>query len=395
MSDLTDTDIVISGGGPAGLSAAAILGAQGARITLLDPAPPVTQMDAPGADLRTTAILQPGRALFEEAGVWDHLAPHATPLDQMRIINAAERHVSRDFNSSDLSEQAFGWNFPNTALRAALMERLDSLPNVTFLAGTGYAGHIARSGEVRVRMTDGSQTRAKLLLACDGRESPVRAAAGIKVTRLRYGQVAVTFAATHPQPHHNVSTEIHLRGGPFTLVPLPDYDGQPCSAVVWMTDGPEAAKLMALDDDAFAAAASERATFLLGPLTLVQRRQSWPIIAQIADKFCGARVALAAEAAHVVPPIGAQGLNMSLADLGCLKRLLDGAGDPGDADLLTRYHRRRWPEAQLRVRGVDLLNRASQTGIAPLQAARGAGLALLHDVKPVRQALMRMGLGAR
>lgn len=394
MTDF-DTDILISGGGPAGLSAAAILGATGQRVVLVDPQPPVTVPDDPGADLRTTAILQPGRALLDAAGVWPLLAPDAMPLQRMRIVNATHGRVSRDFVSSDISRQPFGWNLPNWLLRRALMARLAEIDTVTVLTGTGFAGMLAREGAAQVTLTDGRRLRCKLVLACDGRDSPVRAAAGIGVRRLRYGQSAVTFAATHPTPHDNVSIEVHLSGGPFTLVPLPDYEGQPCSAVVWMTDGPDAARLMALDEPAFAAEASIRSAGVLGPLTPVVRRQSWPIIAQVAHRFSAPRMALAAEAAHVVPPIGAQGLNMSLADIGELKRLIAAApDDPGAPGLLQRYHRRRWLEAQIRVSGVDMLNRASQAGAAPLQAARGAGLRLFHDVPPVRRALMRLGLGA-
>ena len=150
----------------------------------------------------------------------------------------------------------------------------------------------------------------------------------------RYGQKALTFAVTHPLPHQNISTEIHRSGGPFTLVPLPDRDGLPSSAVVWMERGPEVARLMALDAPEFEAAANARSCQILGPLTLAGRRLVWPMIAQIADRMAGERLALMAEAAHVVPPIGAQGLNMSLADLAALLDLaqthdLGSAADAG------------------------------------------------------------------
>lgn len=392
---MENTDIVISGGGPAGLAAAAVLGSQGWRVTLVDPAPPVVEAAATGADLRSTAILQPGRDLLEQAGAWAHLAPHAMPLDRMRIIDAAGHATPRDFVSGDISERAFGWNLPNWLLRRALLERLDALDTVTFRPGIGFDSMIARRDDIQVRLSNGDRLWARLVLGCDGRNSPVRQAAGIGVRRIRYGQSAVTFAATHPIAHENVSTEIHLSGGPFTLVPLPDHDGRPCSAVVWMTDGPEAARLMALPDDQFEAEATARAISHLGPLTLVERRQCWPIIAQIADRFYADRVALAAEAAHVVPPIGAQGLNMSLADIGTLARLIaTHPDDPGAPALLARYHRRRWPEVKLRELGVDMLNRTSQTARAPLQAARGVGLNLIHGVRPIRRAMMHLGLGA-
>src|SRR5690606_27539509 len=134
-------------------------------------------------------------------------------------------------------------------------------------------------------------------------------------TVLRYGQKAVVFAVTHDHPHGGMSTEVHRAGGPFTLVPLPDLDGRPCSSVVWMAEGPEALRLAALPEDDFAAAATDRSAWVYGPLRLAAKRQVWPIISQIAHRLTGPRAALVAEAAHVVPPIGAQGLNMSLADI--------------------------------------------------------------------------------
>lgn len=392
---MVDTDIVISGAGPAGLAAAAILGHQGLRITLLDPAPPITVAATKGADLRSTAILQPGRDLLEQAGAWDALAPHAMPLDRMRILDAAGRGPAKDFLSSDISDRAFGWNLPNWLLRRALLERLEALDTVTFLPGTGFDSMIPRQDAIQVRTSDGKTKWAKLLLGCDGRDSAVRRAAGIGVKRMRYGQSAVVFTATHPIAHENVSTEIHLEGGPFTLVPLPDHKGKPCSAVVWMIDGPEAQRLMALPQPDFETEATERSVGHFGQLSLAGRRQCWPIITQIADRFYAPRIALAAEAAHVVPPIGAQGLNMSLNDIGTLAGLIaENPSDPGAPMLLARYHRRRWPDVILRELGIDMLNRVSQTGIGPLQALRGAGLNVIHGVRPVRRAVMHLGLGA-
>ena len=394
-----ETDILIAGGGVAGLTAAAALGNAGFRVTLADPQPPVTDAAADGADLRTTAILQPGRALLDSAGVWDLLATEATPLRVMRIVDAggAEpvERARRDFDASEIGDLPFGWNLPNWLLRRALVERLSALPTVRMRAGTGFAGMTLRDSAAIVRLSDGAQVRARLVIGADGRESAVREAAGIGVRRLGYGQKAVVLAVTHPVPHDNVSTEVHRTGGPFTLVPLPDHDGRPCSAVVWMTDGADAARLMTLDDAAFGAEATARSAWLAGPLTPVTRRQVWPIVTQWATAMTAPRTALMAEAAHVLPPIGAQGLNMSLADLAVLLDLLGKApGDPGAPAILTAYAKARESEVRLRLAGIDLLNRASQVSFGPLRDLRARGLQLLHDVRPVRRALMRLGLGA-
>ncbi|MBA85602.1 UbiH/UbiF family hydroxylase [Thalassobius sp. S69A] len=397
---ICDFDILVSGGGVAGLTAAAVFGSAGFSVLCVDPTPPITQRDAAGSDLRTTAFLQPSQALLDRAGLWDRLDAHAAPLQIMRIVDAGgalpEPRIVKDFNASDISDRPFGWNLPNWLLRREMLARLDELPNVDFRPGTGTANLFTRQAEARVGLTDGTTVRTRLVIAADGRGSPMRQAAGVKVKTTRYGQKALAFAVTHPIPHENVSTEIHRSGGPFTLVPLPDYNGLPSSAIVWMERGPEVKRLSDLPDAEFEAAMTERSCALFGPLKLASRRTVWPIISQVAERMYAERVALVAEAAHVVPPIGAQGLNMSLGDMRILLELAQAAPDQlGSAKMLETYHRRRHPEVQARVTGIDLLNRASMMQARPLRDLRAAGLNAIYSLAPVRKTMMQMGLGTR
>ncbi|SDD94819.1 UbiH/UbiF family hydroxylase [Ruegeria marina] len=393
-------DILISGGGIAGLTAAAAFGSAGFRVICVDPAPPVTERDVDGSDLRTTAFLQPAQGLLESCGLWARLADHAAPLQIMRIVDAGgdlpEPRVVREFNAADLSDKPFGWNLPNWLLRREMVARLAEMPNVDFRPGTATTSLFTRTAEARVGLSDGSRVQARLVVAADGRGSPMREAAGIAVHTTRYGQKALAFAVTHPIAHQNVSTEIHRSGGPFTLVPLPDWQGQPSSAIVWMERGPQALELLAMEPAVFETAMTERSCGLFGPLKLASRRTIWPIISQQAERLAGERIALMAEAAHVVPPIGAQGLNMSLGDLRCLLDLAQARPEGlGDAAMLAAYHKARHAEIALRVKGIDLLNRASMVEARPLRDARAMGLNALYSLAPVRRTLMQMGLGVR
>lgn len=394
------TDILISGGGVAGLTAAAAFGAAGFSVICVDPSPPVTNAGDDRADMRTTAFLQPARRLLESAGLWQALAPHAAALNVMRIVDAGgptpEARIVKDFVAAEISDQPFGWNFPNWLLRRELVARLKGLPLVSFRAGVGTGAVLTREGSALATLTDGSRIEARLLIAADGRDSPVRQALGIPVHTTRYGQKALAFAVTHPRPHDNISTEIHRSGGPFTLVPLPGRDGRPSSAVVWMAEGAEVARLAALPVPEFEAEMTARSAGLYGDLRLATRRSVWPIISQIAARFDGERTVLMAEAAHVVPPIGAQGLNMSLADLACLLDLARAApGRLGERAMLADYNRRRWPEVKARVTGIDLLNRTSMLGVPALRDLRAGALNALYSLKPVRHTLMKAGLGMR
>lgn len=394
------TDILISGGGVAGLSAAAAFGSRGFSVICADPTPPVTNMDAEGADLRTTAFLHPSIPVLQAAGLWQRLEPFAAPLQIMRIVDAGgptpEPRVIKDFDAADISDQPFGWNLPNWLLRREMVARLAELPNVTFLPGIATTKLLTREAEALVTLSDGRKVSARLVIAADGRRSTMREALGIAIKTIRYGQKALAFAVRHSLPHNNVSTEIHRSGGPFTLVPLPDRDGQPCSAVVWMETGPEVQRLAALPVAEFEAAMNLRSCQLLGPLTLISRRSVWPIISQIAERMAGERVALIAEAAHVVPPIGAQGLNMSLADLTALLDLAQA--DPaglGSAQMLDAYHRRRHLDVKARVAGIDALNRASMIDGQMLRDLRAGALNALYSIAPVRKTLMKAGIGVR
>jgi 2-octaprenyl-6-methoxyphenol hydroxylase len=317
----------------------------------------------------------------------------------MRIVDAggttAEPRLSKDFVASDISDEPFGWNLPNWLLRREMVARLNDLPNVDFRAGTSTKSVLTRQSEALVHLSDGTSVAVKLVIAADGRNSMVRQAAGIDVTTKRYGQKALAFAVTHPIPHNQVSTEIHRTGGPFTLVPLPDYEGQPSSAVVWMERGPKAQALYDMDQSAFEAEMSARSCHLYGPLSLASNRTIWPIISQIADRFDGQRVALVAEAAHVVPPIGAQGLNMSLGDLSELLGIAQSSADIGAPEGLAAFNKARHREVKARVTGVDALNRASMVDFQPLRDLRALGLQGLHAAAPVRKTLMKLGLGVR
>ncbi|MFN4099365.1 MAG: UbiH/UbiF family hydroxylase [Pararhodobacter sp.] len=391
-------DVLVSGGGVAGLAAAAAFGSAGYSVICVDPAPPVTTRDAPGADLRTTAFLQPSIPVLEAAGLWQRMEPHAMPLQVMRIVDAGgpepEARQTHDFDAGDVSEKPFGWNLPNWLLRREFVARLGDLPQVDFRPGTGTAALLTREREALVTLSDGTRVAARLVIGADGRHSPVRKALGIGVRTTRYGQKALAFAVTHPEPHGNVSTEIHRSGGPFTLVPLPDHQGKPCSAVVWMERGPEVERLQSLGRAGFEKAMNDRSCGLFGWLEQASALTVWPIITQHAERLIGQRTALMAEAAHVVPPIGAQGLNLSLADL---TALIDLATPEtlGEAGPLQAYQTRRWPDIQLRLKGVDALNRASMLKAPPLRDARAAALNALYSLSPVRKTLMQLGIGLR
>ena len=390
-------DIFISGGGPAGLIATCAFAAKGFSVLCVDPSRPITTNTDPHADRRSTAFLQPARKTLENAYIWKRLDPHVEALQIMRLADAGgtqnEIRYIADFDAKEVSDLPFGWNLPNWLLRRELMAQMETLDTATFRQGVGTKRILARNAQGLVTLTDGSAITAQLIIAADGRNSPIREMAGIGVKTWRYGQKGMVFTVSHTKPHENVSTEIHRTGGPFTLVPLPDCDGSPQSAIVWMETGPETARLMDLSDTNFAREATTRSCGVVGPLTLTSQRAVWPIISQKADRLTSERTALIAEAAHVMPPIGAQGLNMSLTDIQTLVELSD-EHELGSEQMLTAYERARKTDVSIRLQGVDLLNRASLTADPKLRVLRLKGLQFLHGSITARKLAMRAGLGS-
>jgi 2-octaprenyl-6-methoxyphenol hydroxylase len=391
-------DVFISGGGIAGLAAAAAFGQAGFSVVLADPAPPVDAAEADGSDLRSTAFLQPARDLFERTGLWEALAPHAMPLEVLRAVDTVgwppEVRESRDFRADDISDRPFGWNLPNWQTRHVLTGTIAGMPAVELRMGTGFARMLTREREAIVTLTDGSTLSARLVVAADGRDSPVRDAAGIGVSTTRYGQKALAFNVTHPHPHENVSIELYNSGGAFVLVPLPDLKGGPASAVVWMNDGRRSLDLLAMDEAAFSHEATLRSCGVLGALTLASPRRLWPVVTQQADRLSAQRTAIVAEAAHVLPPIGAQGLNTSLHDVVALVNLAAAdAGNLGSPKMLAAYEATRGRDIRARAAVIDLFNRVCRSGEVPVQALRLAGMKAVHGIVPLRRAVMRAGLG--
>ena len=390
-------DIVISGGGIAGLVAAAAFGDAGFDVLCVDPTPTIIDRDTAGADLRTTAYLQPGQAFLQAIGVWPLVTKHSAALNIMRIVDAAGPElVTKDFEAADISDAPFGWNVGNWDMRDALLSRILTLPNVIFDSGLFTTATNNRSTEVRVTLSDRRLISCKLLIAADGRDSPIRRAAGIAARRSEFGQLALSFAVTHAMAHDNISTEVHKGGGPFTLVPLPDFEGKPSSAVVWMDKILDIQAMQALSVDEFNSEITARSAGVLGSLSLITARTAWPIISQLAGSFYSERTAFIAEAAHVLPPIGAQGLNLSLGDIEALLELVKASPSSiGELPMLKKYHQARRPVAQSRVIAVGALNRASKAEGPAATRARALGLDTIHRIAPLRRLLMHLGLGTR
>jgi 2-octaprenyl-6-methoxyphenol hydroxylase len=380
--------VAVLGGGPSGLIAAILLARQGVETVLIAPEAP--------ADARTTALMQGSLGILAEAGVWPGLKEVAAPLRHLRMVDATRRLVRAPeviFHAGELELDAFGWNIPNAALVAALRAKAESLPHLTMI-GARASAVTPVEDRVTVDLADGSSVDARLLIAADGRHSLARTAAGIGSRTWSYDQVALALNLAHERPHDDTSTEFHTASGPFTLVPLPGRR----SSLVAVLRPADAERLKGLDDGALGAELTLRSQHLLGRLTPGGPRGSFPLGGSVVRRFAGARVALIGEAAHVLPPIGAQGLNLGLRDAARIARYAGAAAlagaDPGGASVATSYDRARKADVWPRTLAVDALNRSLLAGFLPADLARSLGLGLLAHAPVLRRFAMRAGIGA-
>jgi 2-octaprenyl-6-methoxyphenol hydroxylase len=312
----------------------------------------------------------------------------------MRIVDATSRLWRAPevrFSCDEIGLDAFGWNIRNEQLVEGLLEKTREVPAITALAADARTIDIGRH-DVTVTLDSGVTVTARLLVGADGRRSLCRTAAGVDTDGWTYPQTAMAFNLGHSRPHDNISTEFHTEHGPFTLVPLPGLR----SSLVWVAEPEEARRISALDDQALADEIERRSHSILGKISLEPGRGMFPLAIETARHFAVHRVALIGEAAHALPPIGAQGFNLSLRDIATLAELVAQAQrdghDPGGANVTDGYHRARQADTLPRKMAVDLLNRSLLSDMLAVQGARGLGLYLLDRVGPLRRALMREGV---
>ncbi|MBV2144382.1 UbiH/UbiF family hydroxylase [Falsochrobactrum sp. TDYN1] len=377
-------DIVVSGGGPAGMMAALALAAKGYRIVLLGP-------ETDRNDRRTTALMMPAIRFLEQLDVWAVIEPQTAPLASMRIIDATQRLIRSPvvtFRAGEIDEIAFGYNIPNAVLNEKLAEAVAQNANIEriLLPAIEYRNN---GDHVTITLSNGDTLHTRLVVAADGRNSAAREAAGIRTRRWAYPQTAVVLSFAHAFDHQNTSTEFHTEEGPFTQVPLKGKR----SSLVWVVNPGRAEALLALDDAALAVRIEDMMQSMLGNVTLEIRPQAWPLSGLVPHVFAASRTILIGEAAHVFPPIGAQGLNLGSRDVETLvSAIASDPSDPGSERVTRAYDRGRRPDILARTGSVDALNRSLLSPMLPAQIMRGMGLEMLRSFAPLRAFFMREGL---
>lgn len=388
-------DVIILGGGLVGLALAAALDSSGLSTIVIDPADPNTRTNA-AFDGRTSAVSSSSRRMFDTVGITDHFPEPGCPIRRIEVADGLEPGGLAFDPGED--EEPLGFMHENRHLRAALLARAEAGKNIWLMWKAKPAEVVRGEHGVTVRLEDGRLVGAPLLVAAEGRNSPMRQAAGIRCARWKYDHSAIVSTLRHERPHDHVAYEIFYPSGPFALLPMTDDSAGHRSAIVWSVKAEDAAGLTSLGEADFAAEAEAAMGGFLGKIGLLAPRSTYPLGFHHAARITDHRLALVGDAAHGMHPIAGQGVNVGYRDAAALAQVLvEGARlglDLGDYQLMTRYQRWRSLDTFMVSLATDGLTRLYGIPGRTASKVRRFGMSVINRIGPVKDRLMAEARGA-
>jgi 2-octaprenyl-6-methoxyphenol hydroxylase len=386
-------DVIILGGGMIGLTLASALDHSGISAIVVDPADPAPRT-ASAFDGRTSAVSSSSMRMLETIGALEHLAEPGCPIRQITVADGLEPG-GLHFDPDD--DEPLGWMHENRNLRAALQARAEAGSNSWLLWKSRIADVDRGDHGVVVSLEDGRKLSAPLLVGAEGRSSPSREAAGIRIARWKYDHRAIVSVLRHELPHDHVAYEIFYPTGPFALLPMTDDKKAHRSAIVWSVPEDDAAGWLSLSDADFAAEAQAAMGGFLGKIAMLTPRSSYPLGFHHAAQITAKRLALVGDAAHAIHPIAGQGLNLGFRDVAALAQVIvEGARlglDLGDQQLLDRYQRWRSLDSLSVAVATDSLTRIYGVPGKTASAVRRFGMGLIERISPIKNRLMSEARG--
>lgn len=385
------TEVLIAGGGMVGLTTAIGLARHGIDVVVADAQDPSSVVDA-GFDGRASAVAFASYRLLDGIGIWPELAEHAQPIDEIRVSDGPSL-MHLHFDHAQLGEGPLGFMLENRRIRQGLFRAAEKLENLRFIAPDPITSVDREVHGARAQLASGRRIRADVVLGAEGRRSPLRQAAGIKVTSWGYDQSAVVATIDHEHPHCGIAHERFLPAGPFAILPLRGNR----SSLVWTVKTSTAPAIMALGERGFAAEVNKRVGGFLGEVRPVGPRWTYPLSLMLADRYTDRRLALVGDAAHGIHPIAGQGLNMGFRDIAVLVEVLVEAAragqDLGSDVVLEGYEA--WRRVDNTTLGVvtDLLNRLFSNDNTLIRTARDVGLAAVNRMPPLKGFFMQHARG--
>lgn len=389
-------DVVVAGGGMVGLTLGIALAGAGIETVVIDAADPQRVFQA-GFDGRVSSFAPASRRLLSAIGVWEHLEREAEPVLDIVVGDGSVREGASPallhFDHRELGPEPLAHMIENRHFRIALEKRARDVRGLRVIAPAKVTGAVPQTGEIVLTTSAGHSVSAQLCVAADGKDSPLRQAAGIKTVGWPYRQHGIVATIDHDRPHRGVAHELFLEAGPFAILPMKGNR----SSIVWSEDERRAGAYMALDDASFLSEVRQRFGDHWGDIRLAGPRWSYPLSMQIATSYLAQRLAVIGDAAHAVHPLAGQGLNLGLRDVGALAEVIVEARrlglDIGASPNLSRYEAWRRFDNALFALSMDGLNRLFSNSVGPLQAIRRLGLDLVDGIPSLKALFMKQASG--
>ena len=387
-------DVIILGGGLVGCTLALALDAHGLTSIVIDPADPAVILGS-GFDGRASAVASASHRMLDAIGLGDKLAGRGCPIRSIRVSDGLDPGAL-DFVPS-AEDGALGTMYENRLLRSTLHEAANAAAGINLRMRT-RADHVERApGGVTATLSDGMTVTASLLIAAEGRNSPTRTAAGIRIAQWSYHHNAIITAFDHEHGHDNCAFEIFYPAGPFAILPLLPVEGRNRSALVWTVSERDAAGMLKLSDRGFLAEAEKPMGGFLGQLSNLAPRSTYPLGFHHAARMTAERLALVGDAGHGIHPIAGQGLNLGFRDVATLAEVLvEGKRlglDLGDPQLLARYERWRGIDTLAVAVATDGLNRLFGIPGKTASTVRRFGLSAVQAIPPLKARFMAEARG--
>ncbi|MEM9257666.1 MAG: UbiH/UbiF/VisC/COQ6 family ubiquinone biosynthesis hydroxylase [Pseudomonadota bacterium] len=386
-------DIIIVGAGPTGGTLALAAAQSGLKVVLLDARSPT---DRNKRDGRNFAIVRGSWALLDSVGLAEAISDTAEPLNGLEAVDGGTHWFGAPwalFGTDDLPIRddgtPLGYMVEAEKLQTAIDNALENQENIDWQADTRFDTVEFETGHAVVAIENGKTLRTRLLIGCDGVNSPVRNAAGITTEGREYGKSVFAANVKLSKPHHGIARQLFTPEGPFATLPL---SGNRANLAWYMKTG-AAETMAAMDNDNIEAELNARFAHFAGDMTLEGKAIAYPLILQIANEMIAPRIALVGDAARRINPLAGQGLNLGLKDVAALAEVLEDSAhaglDIGSLNILERYQSWRRFDANSTALGLDMIDRVFSNDNAVLKPLRGLGLLAANRLRPVRRALAR------
>lgn len=383
-------DLVIVGGGLAGLSLACALRETRLKIALVEPMPAPARPE--GWDVRVYAITPANAGFLQRIGIWKHLdGTRIAPIHAMRVFGDAGARL--DFSAYESGLEELGWIVESSLMACELWENAKRQGNVTVFRGVAPAALEVRPEAVALGLADGRTLGAKLVVGADGRDSWVRGVAGLAAEDRPYGEMGVVANFACAKAHRHIARQWFRHDGVLAWLPLP---GERIS-MVWSTPDEHARTLLSLPEAALCSRVSAAGNDELGPLALLTPPAAFPLRLLRVPQTIAPRLALIGDAAHGIHPLSGHGINLGFQDARALAGLLAAAPewqDLGGERLLARYRRARKEETVLMQTATHMLHGLFHETLPGLGALRNAGLSLTNRLPWIKDLCVRYAVGA-